>query len=150
MRTNVANMKDRPTSLSEILPVMTRTLVSSGSYLEPIMGFSRAVRVGNIVSVAGTAPIAEGGGTACIGDVHGQMMRCIAISKKALEAAGATLADVTRTRILLTDIAHWKEAARAHGEVFGDIRPVITVMAVSAFVDPDWLVETEMDAVVAD
>ena len=129
---------------------MTRTLISSGSYLEPIMGFSRAVRVGNIVSVAGTAPIAEGGGTACIGDAYGQMKRCIEISEKALKAAGASLEHVTRTRIMLTNIDDWQAAAKAHGEVFGAIRPVITVMAVSSFVDPDWLVETEMDAVIGD
>jgi enamine deaminase RidA (YjgF/YER057c/UK114 family) len=127
---------------------MSRTLVSSGSYLEPIIGFSRAVRVGNIITIAGTAPIAPEGGTFAKGDAYGQMQRCIAIAEKALGDAGARLADVTRTRILVTDIAHWKEAARAHGEAFGTIRPATTVMAVTAFVDPDWLVEIEVDAVV--
>ena len=112
------------------------------------MGFSRAVRVGNMVSVAGTAPIAEGGGTACPGDAYGQMKRCIEISRTALQQAGATLDDVVRTRILLTNIDDWQAAAKAHGEIFGSIRPVITVMAVSGFVDPAWLVETEMDAIV--
>ncbi|MEM0899189.1 MAG: RidA family protein [Pseudomonadota bacterium] len=112
------------------------------------MGFSRAVRVGNHVSVAGTAPIAPEGGTAAVGDVYGQLKRCIEISKQALEEAGASLEDVVRTRIMLTDITTWKDAAKAHGEVFGDIRPVITVVEVSAFVEPEWLVETEMDAVI--
>ena len=125
-----------------------RTLISSGSCLEPVIGFSRAVRVGNIVSVGGTAPIAATGGTAAKGDVYGQTKRCLEIIEKALTDAGARLEDVTRTRIILTDIALWKEAARAHAEAFGTIRPVTTTMAVSAFVDPDWLVEIEVDAVI--
>jgi enamine deaminase RidA (YjgF/YER057c/UK114 family) len=124
-----------------------RKLVSSGSYLEPIIGFSRAVRVGNIVSVGGTAPIAAGGGTAAPGDAYGQTRRCLEIIGQALEAAGASFAAVTRTRILLTNIAHWQDAARAHAEIFGIIRPVTTLMQVSAFVDPAWLVEIEADAV---
>ena len=124
-----------------------RKLVSSGSYLEPIIGFSRAVRVGNIVSVGGTAPIAASGGTAAPGDAYGQTRRCLEIIGQALEAAGASFAAVTRTRILLTNIAHWQDAARAHAEIFGIIRPVTTLMQVSAFVDPAWLVEIEADAV---
>ena len=129
---------------------MSRTLVSSGSYLEPVIGFSRAVRVGNIVVVGGTAPIKAEGGTAAIGDVYGQTKRCLEIVAKAFADAGARLGDVTRTRIILTDIALWKEAARAHAEVFGTIRPVTTLMQVTAFVDPDWLVEIEAEAVIAD
>ena len=128
---------------------MTRKLVSSGSYLEPEIGFSRAVRVGNTVAVAGTAPIAEGGGTDGVGDVYRQTARCLEIIAKALEEAGASLADVTRTRVMLTDISRWKEAARAHGEAFSGIRPACTFVAVSGFVDPDWLVELEADAVIA-
>jgi enamine deaminase RidA (YjgF/YER057c/UK114 family) len=127
---------------------MTRTLVSSGSYLEPIIGFSRAVRVGNIISVGGTAPIRAEGGTAAIGDVYGQTRRCLEIVAKAIADAGGRLEDVTRTRIILTDITLWKEAVRAHAEYFGTIRPVTTTMAITAFVDPDWLVEIEADAVV--
>jgi len=125
-----------------------RLLVSSGSYLEPIIGFSRAVRVGNIVSVGGTAPIAAGGGTAAKGDVHGQAKRIFEIIGKALEDAGAGFEHVTRTRVLLTDMALWEAAARAHAEIFADIRPVTTVMAVTGFVDPDWLIEIEVDAIV--
>jgi len=127
---------------------MKRTLVSSGSYLEPVIGFSRAVRVGNHVVVGGTAPIRAEGGTAAIGDVYGQTRRCLEIVGKALSDAGARLEDVTRTRIILTDIGLWQEAARAHVEVFGTIRPVTTLMQVSAFVDPDWLVEIEAEAII--
>lgn len=125
-----------------------RILVSSGSYLEPIIGFSRAVRVGNMIAVGGTAPIAAGGGTAAKGDVYGQAKRIFEIIGKALADAGAGFEHVTRTRVLLTDMAHWDAAAKAHAEVFASIRPVTTVMAVKGFVDPDWLVEIEVDAVV--
>ena len=127
-----------------------RQLVSSGSYLEPVIGFSRAVRVGNIVVVGGTAPIKAGGGTAAVGDAYGQTKRCLEIVSKALADAGARIEDVTRTRIILTDIALWQEAARAHAEVFGVVRPVTTLMQVTAFVDPDWLVEIEAEAVIAE
>jgi enamine deaminase RidA (YjgF/YER057c/UK114 family) len=126
---------------------VTRILISSGSYLEPKIGFSRAVRVGKMIAVGGTAPIAEGGGIAARGDPHGQTLRILEIIAKALADAGAGLEHVTRTRILLTDIAHWPEVARAHAAAFAEIRPVTTVMAVSAFVDPGWLVEIEVDAI---
>ncbi|MAZ17665.1 MAG: hypothetical protein CL535_15220 [Ahrensia sp.] len=127
---------------------MARTLVSSGSYLEPEIGFSRAVRIGNTVAVAGTAPIAAGGGTDGVGDVYRQTVRCLEIVEAALAEAGASLNDVIRTRIMLTDVSLWKDAASAHGEVFSAIRPVCTVVEVSGFVDPDWLVELEVDAVI--
>lgn len=125
-----------------------RRLVSSGSYLEPIIGFSRAVRTGNSIAVGGTAPISPGGGTAAVGDAYGQAKRCLEIIGKALSDAGAGFENVTRTRILLTEIADWQAVARAHAEVFAEIRPVTTVMQVMGFVDPDWLVEIEVDAVV--
>lgn len=128
---------------------MSRKLVSSGSYLEPEIGFSRAVRVGNTVAVAGTAPIAEQGGTDGVGDVYRQTVRCLEIIGKALGEAGASLDDVIRTRVMLTDISRWKEAARAHGEAFSGIRPACTFVQVTGFVDPDWLVELEADAVTA-
>lgn len=127
---------------------MARKLVSSGSYLEPEIGFSRAVRIGNTVAVAGTAPIAAGGGTDGVGDVYRQTVRCLEIIRAALAEAGASMDDVIRTRVMLTDISQWKDAARAHGEVFSSIRPVCTVVEVSGFVDPDWLVELEVDAVI--
>ncbi|QDC11529.1 RidA family protein [Oceanicola sp. D3] len=114
------------------------------------MGFSRAVRVGNHVSVAGTAPIAEGGGTHGVGDVAAQTRRCFEISLKALAEAGAGPEHVTRCRLMLTDISRWREAAEVHGEIFSAIRPVLTVVEVSAFVEPDWLVETEIDAIITE
>ena len=127
-----------------------RTLVSSGSYLEPVIGFSRAVRVGDHIAIGGTAPIAAGGGTAGIGDVYTQTKRCLEIIEKALNDAGGKLEHVTRTRIILTDMGLWKDAARAHAEAFSTIRPVTTLMQVTAFVDPDWLVEIEVDAIVTE
>lgn len=129
---------------------MTRRNISSGSYLEPQIGFSRAVRIGDMVAIGGTAPIAEGSGTACVGDVYGQTKRCLEIALTALTSAGGTAQDVIRTRIILIDIKDFPDAARAHAEVFTDIRPVTTVMAVTAFVDPDWLVEIELDAILKD
>ncbi len=128
---------------------MTRQLISSGSYLEPKLGISRAVRVGNVVAVSGTAPIAAEGGTDGVGDVYRQTQRCLEIIREALAAAGAALSDVTRTRVMLTDMTLWEEAARAHGEAFAEIRPACTFVEVSGFIDPDWLVELEADAVLA-
>jgi enamine deaminase RidA (YjgF/YER057c/UK114 family) len=128
---------------------MQRKLVSSGSYLEPQIGFSRAVRVGHHIVVAGTAPIAVTGGTVAKGDVYGQTIRCLEIIKKAIEDAGGALDHVTRTRVMLTDMSAWEEAARAHGEYFTTIRPACTFVQVSGFIDPDWLVELEADAVVS-
>lgn len=127
-----------------------RRLVSSGSYLEPVIGFSRAVRVGDHIVIGGTAPIRAEGGTAGIGDVYVQTRRCLEIIEKALADAGGKLEHVTRTRIILTDIGLWQDAARAHAEAFGAIRPVTTLMQVTAFVDPDWLVEIEAEAIVSD
>ncbi|MFG2985973.1 RidA family protein [Streptomyces sp. NPDC048258] len=124
-----------------------RQTVSSGSPLEPQIGFSRAVRAGNHVAVAGTAPIGDDGSTVGPGDVYAQTVRCLDIAERALELAGASMEDVIRTRIMLTDVARWKEAARAHGERFASIRPVLTVVEVSRFIDPAWLVEVEIDAV---
>lgn len=129
---------------------MARRLVSSGSPFERSVGFSRAVRVGVHVSVAGTAPIAQGGGVAAPGDVYGQTKRCIEIIAAALRDAGADLRDVVRTRVMLTDMTRWEEAARAHGETFADIRPVCTIVEVSRFIDPAWLVEIEADAIVGE
>ncbi|MDX3537628.1 RidA family protein [Streptomyces sp. MB09-01] len=124
--------------------------IGSGSPLEPEIGFSRAVRAGSYVAVAGTAPIGDDGSTVGPGDVHAQTVRCLDIAERALREAGASLADVVRTRIMLTDVTRWKEAARAHGERFASIRPATTFVEVSRFIDPEWLVEVEMDAVTAD
>ena len=128
----------------------SRRLVSSGSPLEPEIGFSRAVRSGPYVCVAGTAPIAEGGATAAPGDVYGQSVRCLDIAEEALRNAGASVADVVRTRVMLTDITRWREAARAHAQRFAQVRPACTFVEVSGFVDPGWLVEFEVDAIIPD
>lgn len=127
---------------------MQRQLISSGSPFEKPIGFSRAVRVGNVIAVSGTAPIAPGGGTAYPGDLYRQARTCLEIIKDAIEKAGGRLEDVIRTRIMLIDISRWQEAARAHGEFFGDIRPASTFIQVSRFIDEDWLVEIEADGVV--
>lgn len=127
-----------------------RQLVSSGSHMEPIVGMSRAVRVGNFVSVSGTAPIGPGGTVLAEGDVYGQTQACLEIALRALGDAGLSAADVVRSRLILTDIDTWEAAAKAHGEVFSDIRPACTIMAVTRFVDPRWLVEIELDAVAQD
>ena len=122
--------------------------ISSGSPLEPVIGFSRAVRIGDMIAVAGTAPIAPDGTTAAPGDVYGQTKRCFDVALAAISAAGGLPQDVIRTRIMLTDISRWEESARAHGEVFADIRPACTFVEVSGFINPDWLVEIEVDCVV--
>jgi enamine deaminase RidA (YjgF/YER057c/UK114 family) len=127
-----------------------RQLVSSGSPYEPRVGISRAVRVGTWVSVSGTAPLGPDGRTVGAGDPAVQARRCLEIIGNALEKAGAALTDVVRTRILLTRIEDWEAVARVHGEVFGAIRPANTVMQVTRFIDPAWLVEIEADAVIAD
>jgi len=124
-----------------------RRLVSSGSPYEPIIGFSRAVRVGDIVAIGGTAAGSSGKPVA-IGDPAAQTRAILEIIEKALVDAGASLKDVVRTRIYLVDIADWEAVGRAHGEFFGDIRPASTMLQVTGFISPDWLVEIEADAVV--
>jgi enamine deaminase RidA (YjgF/YER057c/UK114 family) len=123
-----------------------RKLISSGSPFEGKVGFCRAVRVGNVIEVAGTAPI----GANAPGDMYAQTKRCLDIIAQALRDAGADVRHVTRTRIYLTDVSRWEEAARAHGEMFADIRPVSTVLEVSQFIDPEWLVEIEASAIISD
>jgi enamine deaminase RidA (YjgF/YER057c/UK114 family) len=127
---------------------MKRALISSGSPYEKPIGFSRAVRVGNMIMVAGTGPMTSDGRTAFPGDAYGQARRCLEIIKKAIEDAGGRLEHVVRTRILLTDVRHWEEAARAHGEFFGEIKPASTMVGGMVFVRPEWLVEIEADCVV--
>jgi enamine deaminase RidA (YjgF/YER057c/UK114 family) len=122
-----------------------RKLVSSGSPFEEQIGFSRAVRVWGHVAVSGTAPIAPDGSVASPGDVYGQTVRCLQIIESAIAESGLTMASVMRTRIMLTDISRWKEAARAHGEFFSGIKPASTFVQVSALIDPGWLVEIEAD-----
>jgi enamine deaminase RidA (YjgF/YER057c/UK114 family) len=127
-----------------------RQLVSSGSPYEPKVGISRAVRAGVFVSVSGTAPLGPDGQTIGKGDPAAQARRCLEIIATALEKAGASLRHVVRTRTLLTRIEDWQAVAAVHGEFFRDIRPANTIMQVSRFIDPDWLIEFEADAVVDD
>jgi enamine deaminase RidA (YjgF/YER057c/UK114 family) len=125
-----------------------RTNIRSASPLEPVIGFSRAVRIGDHNAIGGTAPTGPDGKCTGVGDVVVQTRCCFAIIAAALKEAGASFVDVTRTRILQTRIADWKAVAAIHGEIFSAIRPVTTVVEVSRFVDPDWLVEIQVDAIV--
>jgi enamine deaminase RidA (YjgF/YER057c/UK114 family) len=128
---------------------LPRQNISSGSYLEPIIGFSRLVKIGNHIVIGGTAPIGPDGKCFGVGDIEAQTKLCFQIVEAALMRAGATLNDVVRTRLILINIADWQKAAKVHGQIFGEIRPVTTVMAVTGFIDPDWLIEVEVDAIVA-
>ena len=125
-----------------------RKLISSGSPYEPKVGISRAVRVGNVIAVSGTAPLGPDGRTMGLGDARAQARRCLEIIADALEKAGSSLQEVVRTRTLLVRIEDWQAVAAVHGEFFGDIRPANTIMQVSRFIDPDWLIEFEADALV--
>ena len=127
---------------------MDRQLISNGNPLEKVIGFSRAVRVGNFISVGGTASRDRKGNTVGIGDVAAQTRQCIQIIKDALEMAGSGLQDVIRTRTLLTNINDWEKVAKVRSEYFKDIRPVDTVVEVSKFINPEWLIEMEVDAII--
>jgi enamine deaminase RidA (YjgF/YER057c/UK114 family) len=127
-----------------------RELISNGNPMEKVVGFSRAVRVGPYIAVGGTAPVDSEGKTVGVGDVFAQTTRCFEIIKAALEQAGSGLQDVVRTRVILTDIENWKEAIEARKAFCRDVRPVDTIMAINRFVNPEWLVEIEVDAVVAE
>src|SRR5262245_20225859 len=127
-----------------------RELVSSGSPYEPKVGISRAVRAGHLIAVSGTAPLGPDGRTIASGDPAAQARRGLEIISAALEKAGASLRHVIRTRTLLVRIEDWQAVAAVHGEFFRDIRPANTIMQVSGFIDPDWLIEFEADAVVDD
>jgi len=129
---------------------MKRVLVSNGNPMETVVGFSRAVRVGAFISVGGTAPVDSEGNTVGVGDPATQARRCLEIIREALENPGSGMEDVVRTRVLLTNIDDWKKVIEVRAEYFKDIRPVDTIIEVSQFVNPEWLVEFEADAVVSD
>jgi enamine deaminase RidA (YjgF/YER057c/UK114 family) len=126
---------------------MERRRIASGSPWEPVIGFSRAYRVGDVVHVAGTGPVEPDGG--CAADAHGQALRCFAIVEAALRDAGATLDDVVRTRMYVTDPAVMDDVGAAHQAAVGHVRPAATMVVVAGLADERWLVEIEAEAVVS-
>jgi enamine deaminase RidA (YjgF/YER057c/UK114 family) len=122
-----------------------RQKISGSSPFEPVIGFSRAVRVGNVVHVSGTGPVG-----ADDADASTQTRHTLEIIRDALEKAGATMQDVVRTRMYLTHVEDWEAVGKAHGEVFGTIRPAATMIVVAKLLNPTWRVEVEADAIISD
>ena len=128
---------------------MPRQLFATKTEWEPFVGYSRAVRVGDHVFVSGTTATDDNGALVAPGDAYGQAVQVLENLKRALEKAGASMGDVVRTRMFVTDISKWQEYGRAHGEYFRDIRPVTSMLEVKALIDPAMMIEIEADALIA-